>query len=437
MRLSAPINVQPPAGTLLDFADPINTGVLAYWPCSEGGGNVVYDHARKRRGVFTNGPTWSTGKAGRGVVFDGTATAITFTSTSFTAFTAAIWFKGSEYTTNTRWLYSNTGDVQVVFGFVPGISTTAIFWRSQAAGLLTFNCPTPALNLWHLAVVTRDGANNVRAYVDGVESTSGAQSDSAAWVIDSIGTYPTGTQGWLGTLSNARLWTRALKQQEITRLYVDYFAGFVWSRRRIISSGAGGTSYASSLTETGTAADTIGGALALGGSEGETGTAADTVAGALVLPGSEGETGTAADTVAGALALAAAMAETGLASADSTGAALALVASLSESASASDDLGSGQGAQSGGMTETGSLADTIAASLVLSASLAQTATLADAIAAALQLVASLVESGTLADTVGNGLSLAPPPAVVLVVAGQYRVLVAPAQSRVLYAGPNR
>lgn len=65
-------STNPPLGTPLNIAHPFNRGLTGYWPFAEGAGGRTADLGLKAaRGTLTNGPTWTGGRFGSALRFDG------------------------------------------------------------------------------------------------------------------------------------------------------------------------------------------------------------------------------------------------------------------------------------------------------------------------------------------------------------------------------
>ena len=63
---------KPSVGYGVDWSDPISKGLVGCWLFNEGAGAFAFDIARKNKGTLTNGPTWTSGRFGKGLSFDGT-----------------------------------------------------------------------------------------------------------------------------------------------------------------------------------------------------------------------------------------------------------------------------------------------------------------------------------------------------------------------------
>jgi hypothetical protein len=141
------------------------------------------------------------------LLFDGVDDAITISSwsSSSRSFTIACWFNVPEFapTVGAGMILSDTTN----FDFIQLKDATTIRMRfsSGAATDFSWTVPTMALDTWHALVITRDTSNDVKCYVDGVESTSGSYWTPSTIKFQRIGYYPNAAYVFDGTLSNLSL----------------------------------------------------------------------------------------------------------------------------------------------------------------------------------------------------------------------------------------
>ncbi len=170
---------------------------------------VVDESGNGNDGTMTN----FTGTAFKGsirrnaLLFDGSDDAITISpwSSAATNFTIACWFNVPEFapTVGAGIILSDTTN----FDFIHLKDATTIRMRFNAgASDFSWTVPTMALDTWHALVITRDTSNNVKCYVDGVESTSGSYYAPTTILFQRIGYYPSSAAyAFDGTLSNLSL----------------------------------------------------------------------------------------------------------------------------------------------------------------------------------------------------------------------------------------
>jgi len=137
-----------------------------------GGEQLVLDESTN-----TNNAKLFTGKA---LSFDGVNDKVDFTSVSLSSeFTIAVWFKVGSGVEN--WIGNNADGISNSY-FNGGNSLKFKINYSSA----TFSFPS-FTDTYSRLVVTRDSSNNVRAYVNGTESTSGSFVKSGVFKFDTLG----------------------------------------------------------------------------------------------------------------------------------------------------------------------------------------------------------------------------------------------------------
>jgi hypothetical protein len=162
---------------------------------------------------LSGGPQYSAGKYGTALNFDGTNDKVTIPATAtFGDATFSIWFNSDVSSTQSIW--ESTDD------FIDLQTGTAI---RIVVDLTTtnFTIPTVAVGSWHHLAVVKRGAS-FRVFLDGVESLDGAQTVDADAAFTSIGGYngDIGTNYWNGKLDEARIYNRALTEEEIRTQYL-------------------------------------------------------------------------------------------------------------------------------------------------------------------------------------------------------------------------
>ena len=139
---------------------------------------------------------------GNALSFDGVNDYLSFTSLiQTTKFTLSYWFN-----------QVNTNSVQSHFGksadnneFIGTLNNTVIRYL-MAGGQLDFTVPTMSNNTWYNVVITRDSSNDLRLYLNGVESSAGAINRVAPLDIDQAGRYGSGAVQFNGKLDQIVVW---------------------------------------------------------------------------------------------------------------------------------------------------------------------------------------------------------------------------------------
>lgn len=197
-------------------------------PTSYRGGNLWYDISSQcAHGMFINGPTYNPSNgSGGAVVFDGTNDYIRITSPTTlptTQITCEAWINPTEpvSTSTVRGgVISATNTMYLgIFNSADGGSTHSLHWAnttdSSRPSSAVGNIPN---NVWSHIVGTWDGSTS-RAYVNGTEIWSFAQTGtipSATYVVGTYGSGLTdGTHNFQGQIAVSRIYNRGLSSSEI------------------------------------------------------------------------------------------------------------------------------------------------------------------------------------------------------------------------------
>lgn len=201
-------------------------------PISYRGGNVWYDISpQAAHGILTNGPTHTSADAsGRTVTFDGTNDYVRIAPLTImptTQITMEGWIKptrtvstgtvrgGVVSATNTTYLG--------IFNSVDGGSTHSLHWANTTDSSRPYsydgNIPN---NVWSYIAGTWDGSTS-RAYVNGNQVWSSAQTGTIASATYVVGTYGSGlTDGmhnFQGQIAIARMYNIGLSAAQILQNY--------------------------------------------------------------------------------------------------------------------------------------------------------------------------------------------------------------------------
>ena len=217
-------NTKPPKGVLLNRGHPLAKGLVGFWLMNEGGGNKVFDlSGNNNSGKFLAGlysPSWSSGRFGPALSFDGNDTVNLSSLITFAA--------NTPYTV-ILWCYVNAWDAAYRFAISRGTSGVSekigtnndaayFLIRSVNSGASDITVSLPSAGAWHFLTLTRNLANKIDFYIDGGSPSrlygDAAQSDIAAW--GKIG--DASAQYWNGKIDNVMIFNRALTAQEITWL---------------------------------------------------------------------------------------------------------------------------------------------------------------------------------------------------------------------------
>jgi len=369
----------PPAALTLDLADPINRGLIAFWPLSHLAGNVARDLTPRRRNGTLVGfaaDRFAASPHGKVLKFNGTSNYIN---------------------ANGRWLAGlsqggvcvrariNSGDGYLYYEDGVGFNNFALRCPAPGTSALEFNIGSNAArnstarawasDAWYDVAIT--WASDVRVYINGVLDNTIAVSvstSSSAGDNDQIGRYSFGggiAGGYTpASISSIRLFSRAPTAAEIARLSRNPWAGIRAPRTAFWWVGGGSVaalSAASDLTLAPLAATTTANA-ALAAATAATLAGSGTTTGTASIAG--GSTATLAAIAGSAAAAVAVGAGTGLslgAVAGSTAAAVSLAAGSAVSLAAIAGTTAGTLALAGSSVAALALGGTMLATAALSA----------------------------------------------------------------------
>ncbi|MGC9048729.1 MAG: LamG domain-containing protein [Patescibacteria group bacterium] len=211
----------------------LSFGLVGYWKMDEGSGTTAYGN----NGTLVNGPTWTTGKVGGALSFDGVDDYVNFGDVldiGTSDWSYGCWFK-ADWTaaSQTKSIIaksrygSNIGRYYLVFE--SGYLRTVL--QTSGGDKIINTSETPYLDgNWHHAFVTIDRDGLMKLYVDGVlkgsiDVSAGAFNNYNTPYPFGIGAYQNvgGTafdRHWFkGLIDEVRVYNRALSDAEIKAIY--------------------------------------------------------------------------------------------------------------------------------------------------------------------------------------------------------------------------
>lgn len=230
----------------LDGADPINAGLLGFWPLAENGGNIALDISPLRgSGLLTNAPSRVVGRMGRGVALNGSTQYIATTrAQSLTTFSAVAWINVTPASGYNRAILSSMRGVDNTILWQISDGQTMEFWANTAVPNASSGTFADVRGTWACVGVSWDVGRSTKFYVAGrligTSSTSGdIQSPITGW---NLGRYGVPAARYFnGSLAMVRTWGRVLQPVEFMRLYRDPWAGT--ARRPLRGIVVPGTAY--------------------------------------------------------------------------------------------------------------------------------------------------------------------------------------------------
>lgn len=229
------------------LSKPVNNlGLTAYWSFNEGVANIAHDFSGNgNNGTLTNSPTWSTGRLGKALAFDGGDDYIqipdavfgnypTSGNTSSYDRTFSVWFKtttGGVILGQTDGAAPNTTPsayVPVLYIANSGTAYGSMFWHNSTTNQ---NVSSSGYNdgKWHHLVNTYASGGLESLYIDGslVDSQTqdqyGYTGDYSYFLGTGFGNTWAGLTNaynyFNGSLDEMRVYNRSLSLAEVTTLY--------------------------------------------------------------------------------------------------------------------------------------------------------------------------------------------------------------------------
>ena len=189
----------------------ILSGLVANWKLDEGSGTTATDSSgNNNTGTLTDGPTWTTGKIGSALNFDGVNDLVAFPGQTLATFTYSAWINHGDTATYQNIL--RTTDVSDFAIYLTNGDKINFFY---AGSNHTSNTVVP-LNSWaHIAVV--NNAGSVTFYLNGV--ADGTATGAPSFTYNGFGISNAGSFPFLGKMDDVRIYNRALSTSDIQAIY--------------------------------------------------------------------------------------------------------------------------------------------------------------------------------------------------------------------------
>ena len=228
----------------------INDPLVAHYPFDEGYGTVATDTSGNGNHGALYGATWTTGKSGNGLSFNGTSDYVSIPRTNNEDISIAAWFfKNANDITEPDTIFSAWkwhADIQLREGFAVQFSQIKpdrvhfILMTQDGSGNKTQKTVMKDLinsvGGWYHVVGTYDKATGKqRLYVNG--QLAGTQTHPAGNTVVPLTSFSdmrigrSGYKGYFnGTIDDVRLYNRALNSQEVQDLYNVFQANLLQVR---------------------------------------------------------------------------------------------------------------------------------------------------------------------------------------------------------------
>jgi len=228
---------KPPVGSQVDWGDPISQNLAGCWMFNERSGGKIFDATKRYDGVTTL--AWVQGKFGNTLKHVGGTSYVALaclTGTLGLNRTVSAWAQTTATTGNPCvWGDDRRGIIRFDSGVLTLYAYDTNYRSATKSGVND--------GRWHhiVGVINTSGAE-IRLYVDGVSVNSAVFGtlDQGTFVYNAkIGANyslsDTPIQYFVGLIDNVRLYNRALRSSEVSRLYTEPFAGIQPYRRRFYS----------------------------------------------------------------------------------------------------------------------------------------------------------------------------------------------------------
>jgi hypothetical protein len=207
---------------------PNNIGLVGYWSFNEGTSTIAHDYSGHGNTGTLSGstlPTWTSGKLGKGLSFDGSSSYVSapLVTTANENVTLSAWVYWKGLTSHVQMVVNNGNSgsggysLMISNGCGAGSSIAVLLGGVQCNALSS--PPTIPTNRWTHLVATMDGSHNWTLYVNGVSEATGNDSPNTPAGATDIGANETGVGNFNGLIDEVRIYSRALSAAQVAALY--------------------------------------------------------------------------------------------------------------------------------------------------------------------------------------------------------------------------
>jgi hypothetical protein len=142
---------------------------------------------------------------GNALQFDGVNDFVDITEISLSGqFTISMWINSARFTNNQAPLFGHN-TVNINYFEFRGNSSVRL---RNSTGIIDFAMPALSTGVWYNYIFTRDSGNNVKTFINNIESSTGSKSNSGAFNIENIGAHISFGLGWFsqGTYDEIAIW---------------------------------------------------------------------------------------------------------------------------------------------------------------------------------------------------------------------------------------
>jgi PKD repeat protein len=220
LTVSDGVNTETSSDLIINVGtQPTPSGLVAAYSFDEGSGSTVNDLSGNGNTGTITAATWTTGKLGGALNFNGSSAMVTVNNSSSLALSSGMTLEAWVYPTALGgWrdvIYKGTQDIYVLMG--SSSQANAPSTGGTFASQSVFGTAALPLNTWSHLAGTYDGAA-LRLYVNGTQVGSRAQSGLIATSSGPLsigGDLDYSNQFWAGRIDEVRIYNRALTQAEI------------------------------------------------------------------------------------------------------------------------------------------------------------------------------------------------------------------------------
>ena len=253
-----------------DVDAQLQNGLVGYWSLNEGSGTAAMDSSGNgNTGILFNGPTWSSGKSGLALAFDGNNDYVEIPHAQSlnlsTALTVSVWINNE--TLMDPGLSQDQYRIIASKGWPIDGGSWSLAWRANDGSLFffvgrntsyryaSFAYDNSQAGTWHLITAVL-GNGTISLYQDGVLKAGPVGIDSSSILtntsplrVGSLGASSSSLRNWDGLLDELRLYNRALSAAEIVSLYQQDNQSFNFSLANSMSlSATQGSSATNTIT---------------------------------------------------------------------------------------------------------------------------------------------------------------------------------------------
>jgi hypothetical protein len=207
--------------------DRLLDGLVGWWKFDEGSGTVAYDSSGNGNdGNLTNGPTWTIGKIGGALSFDGTNDYVKIGASSvfdLQRISISAWVKSDNFS-NSGFIFEKTTNGSVNSQYALFFENGLRFRNEVGADDVSFSVSSVG---WLFVTSTYDGTRK-KLFTNGLERNqvtwTGTIPTSPSGVSAIGGFSQTSHENWSnyifnGLIDDVRIYDRALSAEEVQALY--------------------------------------------------------------------------------------------------------------------------------------------------------------------------------------------------------------------------